>query len=67
MEGRVKKMPMVKGFDESYGKYLMEKNYIDNSFQKVAYRYGYNQIQIPILEYSTSFDETVVGKSPWPE
>lgn len=60
-------MPKVKGFDEQYGVQLKYKNYVDNVLTKVAYKFGYKQIQIPLLEYATSFDENVVGKSPWPE
>ena len=33
----------------------------------VAYKYCYDEIKIPIIEYFTSFDEDIVGKSPWPE
>ena len=60
-------MPKVKGFDEQYGVQLKYKNYVDNVLTNVAYKFGYKQIQIPLLEYATSFDENVVGKSPWPE
>lgn len=60
-------MSIVKGFCEEFGVSLEKKNYVNNCLTLLAYRFGYQEIQIPMLEFATSFDETVVGKSPWPE
>lgn len=60
-------MPKVKGFTEEFGKCLEKNNYVNSALTGLAYKFGYEEIQIPLLEFSTSFEEDVVGSSPWPE
>ena len=60
-------MPVVNGFTEKYGNSVKKSNYVELKLMSIAYKYCYNEIKIPIVEYYTSFDESVVGKSPWPE
>lgn len=60
-------MPVVNGFTEKYGNSVKKSNYVELKLMSIAYKYCYNEIKIPIIEYYTSFDESVVGKSPWPE
>lgn len=60
-------MSIVNGFQEEFGNVLKKKNYVENKLMSVGYKYCYDQIKIPLLEYSTSFDEKIVGSSPWPE
>lgn len=60
-------MSVVKGFTEKFGDSVKKNNYVELKFMSVAYRYCYDEIKIPIVEHFTSFDEKVVGRSPWPE
>ena len=60
-------MAYIDGFNEDDGKILVKRNYVNNILLKTGYNYGYTQLQIPVVEYASSFDEKVVGKSPWPE
>lgn len=60
-------MPIVNGFTEKYGNSVKKSNYVELKLMSIAYKYCYDEIKIPIIEYYTSFDESVVGKSPWPE
>lgn len=59
-------MPIVSGFNEEYGDSIKKTNYIELKLMSVAYKYCYKEIKIPIIEYFSSFDEKIVGKSPWP-
>ena len=60
-------MSFVIGFNEQYGNVLKLKNYMDNIMTSVAYKFNFDQIQIPIFEYTKSYDEKIIGDSPWPE
>ena len=60
-------MSFVIGFDEQYGEGLKLKHYVENILTSVVYKFNYKQIQVPMLEYAQSYDEKIIGESPWPE
>lgn len=60
-------MSCLEGFNERFGTILKEKDYINRVFTNIAYTFGFEEIQIPLLEKASTFSETIVGKSPWPE
>lgn len=56
-------MPIVNGFTEKYGNNVKKSNYVELKLMSIAYKYCYDEIKIPIIEYYTSFDEGVVVKA----
>lgn len=57
----------IPGMTERYGVDLEKWNYITSKMINTAKILGYNQLEVPILEWENSFSEEVIGRSPWPE
>ncbi|CAD5897340.1 putative Histidyl-tRNA synthetase [Carnobacterium maltaromaticum] len=57
----------IHGMSERYGISLEKSDYVTRIMMDTVKLLGYNQLEVPILEWAESFSEEVVGKSPWPE
>ncbi|WP_044640474.1 ATP phosphoribosyltransferase regulatory subunit [Risungbinella massiliensis] len=55
------------GLSDRFGPQLIQFEYLQQVLGKIARRFGYQPLEVPILEYQDSFSEDVVGTSPWPE
>ena len=63
---QVSAAPVV-GMEDTFGLPVRQFHAVSRALEFVAYRFGYEEISIPIVERATSFSEDVVGHSPWPE
>ncbi len=57
----------ISGMSDVFGFQLKKRNYVIRLLSDFAQRFGFQQLEVPIIEKATSFAEEVVGKSPWPE
>lgn len=57
----------VVGFSELYGEELEYRDMVLRILTDFVKKFGYKQIQVPVVEPISSFSEDIVGKSPWPE
>lgn len=57
----------LKGFSDVYGYSKRLNEYIKCKIAELFQLWGYDWIEIPIIEKLLSFDENIVGLSPWPE
>ncbi len=57
----------IEGFQDKYGRILRLRKYLESLFNMVVETYGYEPLEIPHVERASSFDENIVGQSPWPE
>ncbi|PSK96183.1 histidyl-tRNA synthetase [Murinocardiopsis flavida] len=55
------------GMPDAFGVEVRKRRYVQAVLSALAHRFGYEQIDIPLIERATSFSEEVVGRSPWPE
>lgn len=60
-------MKLIEGFKEQYGLIEVKEDFVRCKLFDVVRAYGYQKITLPILESASSFSESVVGRSPWPE
>ncbi len=58
--------PIV-GISDVFGAPLRKRNYVINLLSGLAQKFGFQQLEVPVVEKASSFDEKIVGKSPWPE
>lgn len=52
---------------DQFGSILRKRDYLIRVFADVVRGRGYEQLEVPLVERSTSFSEEIVGESPWPE
>ena len=57
----------IYGMSERYGVSLEKSDYVTRIMMDTVKLLGYNQLEVPVLEWAESFSEEVIGKSPWPE
>lgn len=57
----------LNGLVDVFGPDLRRKRFVTAVLNDVARRHGYEPLEIPLIERTTSFSEEVVGRSPWPE
>ena len=57
----------ILGMSDQFGSILRKRNYLSCVFANVVRSRGYEQLEVPLIERSTSFSEDIVGESPWPE
>lgn len=57
----------LKGLDDKFGLYLLKYDYLTRLLSDTAHEFGYQQLEVPIIENKDSFSEEIVGRSPWPE
>lgn len=57
----------VKGMEDVYGLQRRRFHAVSRTLESVAYRFGYDEILMPLVERASSFSEGIVGQSPWPE
>ncbi len=57
----------MQGMDDVFGAYLRKRQYVIRLLSNFVQRFGFQQLEVPILERASSFSEEIVGKSPWPE
>lgn len=55
------------GFRDVVGVEVRTKRYIESALSELFSRWGYDEIEIPLVERASSFSEQVIGGSPWPE
>ncbi len=58
--------PIV-GIGDVFGAQLRKRNHVINLLSSLVQRFGFQQLEVPVIEKASSFDEKIVGKSPWPE
>ncbi len=58
--------PLI-GFKDLFGGELAKREFTEASLHNVAQLFGYQKLDVPLVERADAFDETIVGKSPWPE
>lgn len=66
MDGSSLCLPLS-GMSDAFGLPLRRRLAIIEALSGLAREYGYEQVEIPLVERATSFAEEVVGRSPWPE
>ncbi|HEX8567006.1 MAG TPA: ATP phosphoribosyltransferase regulatory subunit [Pyrinomonadaceae bacterium] len=57
----------IEGTIDTFGVELRKIDFLFRKFTDVINRYGYEQLEVPLIERATSFSEDIVGQSPWPE
>ncbi len=57
----------IEGMQDIFGLRLRKIDFLNRKFADVVQRYGYEQLEVPLIEKASSFSEEVVGQSPWPE
>jgi histidyl-tRNA synthetase len=55
------------GMADMFGVALRRRQYVTATLAELVRLHGYEQVEVPLVERSTSFSESVVGRSPWPE
>ena len=55
------------GMEDVYGLPRRRFHAVSRTLESVAYHFGYDEIQMPLIERASSFSEGIVGQSPWPE
>lgn len=55
------------GMGDVFGVQLRKRNHVLRLLSDLAQRFGFQQLEVPVVEKASSFDEKIVGKSPWPE
>jgi histidyl-tRNA synthetase len=55
------------GFTDQFGAQLRRRRYLSRVFSSVAETFGFEPLEVPIVEHARAYDEAVVGRSPWPE
>jgi histidyl-tRNA synthetase len=55
------------GMSDLFGVELRRRQYVQARLADLARSFGYEQIEVPLVERASSFAEEVVGRSPWPE
>jgi len=57
----------IDGTVDVFGAELRKIDFLFRKFTDVINRYGYEQLEVPLIERASSFAEEIVGHSPWPE
>lgn len=57
----------VVGMEDVFGLPRRQFHAVSRALESVAYRFGYDEMLMPLVERASSFSENVVGQSPWPE
>lgn len=57
----------IQGMGDVFGAQLRRRNFVIRLLSDNATRFGFQQLEVPVVEKASSFDENIVGKSPWPE
>lgn len=57
----------IEGTADIFGTHLRKLDFLFRKFTDVITRYGFEQLEVPIIERASSFSEEIIGKSPWPE
>ncbi len=57
----------IEGTADIFGVQLRKLDFLFRKFTDVINRYGYEQLEVPIVERASSFSEDIIGQSPWPE
>ena len=57
----------VYGMRDVFGLQLRKRNYVIRLLSDFAQKFGFQQLDVPVVERSSSFSEEIVGRSPWPE
>lgn len=57
----------IEGTLDIFGVELRKIDFLFRKFTDVINRYGYEQLEVPLIERASSFSEDIVGQSPWPE
>ena len=60
-------MKPVTGFMDRFGVDLRRRRYLGQVFGTVAESFGFEPLEVPIVERAEAYSEEVVGLSPWPE
>ncbi|UUY05716.1 ATP phosphoribosyltransferase regulatory subunit [Svornostia abyssi] len=60
-------MESIAGFTDRYAGELRRRRYLAASFARVAESFGFEPLEVPVVENADAYDERVVGLSPWPE
>lgn len=55
------------GMSDVFGLELRKRRFVSAVLADVAGRYGYEGLEVPVIERAAAFDPEVVGRSPWPE
>ncbi|MGH8900104.1 MAG: ATP phosphoribosyltransferase regulatory subunit [Egibacteraceae bacterium] len=55
------------GLSDLYGLPLRKRMFVTATLSSLVRSYGYEQIEVPVVERASSFSENIVGRSPWPE
>lgn len=57
----------ITGTRDSFGAETRRRDFLGGRLAEMARLRGYERLAVPLLERASSFDEQVVGHSPWPE
>ena len=57
----------IAGMRDVFGIELRKRNHILSLLSLLVQRFGFEQLEVPVIERASSFDEKIVGRSPWPE
>lgn len=57
----------ITGMRDSFGVQTRRRDFLGGQLADMARLRGYERLAVPLLERASSFDERVVGQSPWPE
>lgn len=60
-------MKPVAGFRDVFGVDLRRRRYLGQVFGSVAESFGFEPLEVPVVEQAAAYSEEVVGLSPWPE
>lgn len=60
-------MQTIAGFTDRHAGELRRRRFLAASFARVAESFGFEPLEVPIVENADAYDERVVGLSPWPE
>lgn len=60
-------MKPIEGFRDVYAAHLRRRRYLGQLFGAVAESFGFEPLEVPVVERAEAYSEDVVGLSPWPE
>jgi len=67
-DGRFKDITLpLEGFKDAIGIDVRTMRFLEMTYASLFSKWGYEEINVPIVERASSFSEEVIGGSPWPE
>lgn len=60
-------MTQLPGFHDFLGQEAKIKNYLSAKLAELFQLWGYERIELSVIEKLDSFSERIIGRSPWPE